>query len=473
MLVLFALQGVFYASTSTYGLPPDEKFHFESIQYYANKPITDGPFIDNQPPGTINDVNVIEDSAKYFYHYLLSFPARLMNGLSIAYDSQIMVFRLFSLVFSLATLLVFKRILDELSNNKILKNLSVAALTLSGIFVYLAGAINYDNLANLLFLAFILNIILLAKRPRPGQFIWGAVFGLATVITKYTFLPEVAIGILVATFIIIKKYGTDLSKYKGGFTETYSIHRAMMILGLIGLIIFSLLFVERIGGNIVRYGQVSPTCEKIFTTEQCYKNFAIYRRGQDKRVEFQQAGGIESSTDFNMFTQTGAWINKMYEGIYYYFGQHRIGSYSFSGYIAFILALGFIATLFLSRKKVNLRREHTLVIVLVLVYITLLYLMNLKTILATGGRDAYQGRYLLPVLGFIYFFAGLVIYATYQKINKNKNIFAGMWIALILLAAVLHLPPLIFYRYINDAKGTPYQVNRIFDIRYKVRDQIN
>lgn len=462
---LFVLQGVVYTFSSKYGLPHDEKFHFESIQYYAEEPVAEGPFVDNQPQETIYEVNVIERSATYLYHYILSFPARLMNEFDISYDTQIIVFRIINIFFCVLALVVLKKVLDELSDNTLLKNLSVAALSLTGVFVFLAGSINYDNLANLLFLAFLLFATRSIKKTSQNEFAWATIFGLATILTKYTFLPVVGLGLIVALAFLLKRRHS-VKGYYAAFKNTYSSHKVATLVCLGLLVTTSFLFVERVGLNLVEYKQVQPSCTKIFTTEECYENFSVYRRGVDHKAAFIQEGGL-ASADLSMFSQAGEWTDRMYKGLFYYFGQHRVGDYLISAGVAFLVFLAFIVTLTFRRQRIILKREHLFILGLSITYISLLFLFNLKTYLTLGERFAYQGRYLLPIMGFVYFFAGLIILQTY-KASKFKKPFIVSWTVLLVLMLLTHLPALNFYQYLQDAGETSYKL-KPFDIRYTER----
>lgn len=463
------MQGIFYASTSTYGLPPDEKYHYESTQLYAQQTVEAGPFLDKQPPQTLSKVDNIERNSSYLYHYILSWPVRIMDKLSISPTSQILSLRFFNVLLGVLTVLALMRILDELiSQNKILKNLSVAALSLTGAFVFLAGAVNYDNLANLLFLLFLLFSVRFIKNSRVINLVWATTTGLATVLTKYTFLPVIGLGLLILFVVFVRNSGLNLQKYTKHIASYYQAKKAVTIFSTIALLLFSFLFVERVVINLVEYRQVQPSCTKMFTPAQCYENFGVYKRNTDLKERFNKSGGLEAHADFNMFTQTGEWTNRMYAGLYHYFGLHKVGQYTLGEIVAFAIATSFAGTLFLSRKKMNIKKEHIFVGSLVLLYVLVLFTFNLKTFLTLGERVAYQGRYLLPVIGFLYFFAGLIIYATYINFGKFKKVFINSWIVLLVVAAAIHLPPLMIYKYAVDAKGTPYSI-RPFGVKYRER----
>lgn len=448
-MALFVLQATFYAAGIRYGVPPDEKYHFESIAYYSQESFAKGPFIDNQSPETISEVRTLERNTSYLFHYLLSLPLRVLQSFSVSHELQVLFLRLLNVLFALGTLYVLKRCLDEISDDKILKNLSIAAVSLTGMFIWLAGSINYDNLANLLFIAFIWQAIRSIKNPSIVAGLIAISLGMATVLTKYTFLPEILFGITAIVFFLFRKYGTDIKGYYDNLKKSAKLNKAGTITVIVLFVFITLLFAERVGVNVLRFHQVQPSCTKIHAFEECMQNPIFKRNYDSKQAHNSNNGGSIDSID--PFSHTGSWLYKMYNGLYFYFGHKRIDSNKLSELIAAAFVTLFVTTLFFSRKKIRRKHAFWFLAAITFLYVAALYLFNLKTLLSYGDRFAYQGRYLLPVIGFIYFFAGFIIINTARNMSSRlKKIFLISWLVCILLMVIVHFPSLVFFNGDND-----------------------
>lgn len=449
ILLLTGVQGVFYASSIRFGVPPDESYHFRSIQYYASEPITSGPFITDQDVETIPRVRTIERNVSYLYHYLLSFPVRLMNWLGLEESIQILLLRLTSAALVVYSLYVLRSLLSEISDNKLLINSTVASLSITGMFIWLAGAISYDNLANLLIFAMILQLIRHIKSPGLIRFSWVISLGLAAVLVKYTSAPISAICIAVAAFYCTKRYGFKPHSYLRDLRGLFMSRRLASIVAAAALIMVSFLFVERVGVNLLSYGTVQPKCTHIHSLEECNTNSLLLGH-HERRLQYQKEGGI-SSLDLSPFNHTFEWIKRYYSRLYGYFGHKRFGPGTLSQLGAILIFSMFMITLLFSRRKIKLNSTVWVLIGITAVYVLLLFLFNLSTYLRLGARTAYHGRYLVPVLSFIYFFAGWIIINTAKNMrSRQRKIFISAWVVTILFAVIMHFPPLLMHLHSND-----------------------
>src|SRR5690606_23846637 len=75
------------------------------------------------------------------------------------------------------------------------------------------------------------------------------------------------------------------------------------------LLISAGLFAERIGGNLVQYGAVSPKCTAIHSYEDCMQH-SVFNRNQT-RLHLVETG--ETWTEkFSFIDYTGMWIGRYY-----------------------------------------------------------------------------------------------------------------------------------------------------------------
>jgi hypothetical protein len=80
------------------------------------------------------------------------------------------------------------------------------------------------------------------------------------------------------------------------------------------------------------------------------------------------------------------------------------------------------------------------------VYISGVFLRNLETYLTIGRMNAYQGRYLLPVLAFILFFLVLLVINSYRNMSgRTKTIFTWLWLIILPLYIISHFTPLVTF----------------------------
>lgn len=439
VFAFFVMQAVFYAGYVGFGIPSDETYHFGSAQYYAQQPITTGPFTHGQAPDTVPITRAIDRNPDYLTHYLLSLPLRTMEHFSVSFRSEVVILRLVNTIFAVLALWVLKKCLDEISEDKLVKNFTIFALSMTGMAIWLAGAINYDNLANLLFMLFVWSTIRLIKKPWANLVLAVITLAMAAALTKHTLSPVLCLGLIITAVIIWKKgyrpitFGQQVRKsLKGGSILTgFMIFLAMLFGGL---------FIERIGINLVRYHSVQPSCTEFFTADECRTN-NVYNRNFKQLRDYsdQEKDGLVKN--FDPFGYTGEWVYTMYNTLYFQLGDRRFESELINRVFAVLLAVALIVTAILSRARLKLSKSAGYVLFLSGFYISLLFLYNLNTYISYGRKYAVQGRYLLPVLGFVYFFTILTVVNAYRSRKPGqKKTFAWAWIVVLVLFFAAHFP---------------------------------
>jgi hypothetical protein len=440
----FAVQAIIYASIFGFGIPSDEQYHFSSAQYYAQQPLLEGPFTEGQSPETIRDSRHIDRNTSYFYHYALSFLIRIFEAVGIGRDTQILLLRYVNVALAVLSLFVVKRILDLLSKDKIAKNLAIALYVLTGAAVWLAGSINYDNLAMLMWLGFIWLGILFIKRPRPNILLGLIALSLLTPITKFTYTPFMFVGLIIVLVLAWHKHQASLKQIDLKKILSSIKQRSTIIL-IVLTILCAGLFIERVGMNLVDYGRVQPRCDQTFTPAECRTN-NVYNRGFEQSQKFSEEDQTSIVRDWDPFTHTGIWIYKMYNSLPWHLGHQRIESNNYSEVIAWLFAGLALVTALFSRRKISISTPLLFVMSLSAVYISGVFLRNLETYLTVGRMNAYQGRYLLPVLAFILFFLVLLVINSYRNMSgRTKTIFAWLWLIILPLYIVSHFTPLVTF----------------------------
>src|SRR6185312_5810861 len=75
IVLLLAFQASWIALSARYPMAFDEDFHFGVIRIYAHHL---SPFLSGQPPGA-DAYGAVAHDPSYLYHYLMSFPYRLIS----------------------------------------------------------------------------------------------------------------------------------------------------------------------------------------------------------------------------------------------------------------------------------------------------------------------------------------------------------------------------------------------------------
>src|ERR1700733_14621302 len=95
VLALFLVEAVWIAVSGRYPMAFDEDFHLGIIQIYAHHL---SPFFASQPPNA-DAYGAVARDPSYLYHYLMSFPWRLITALTHNFVAQVIFMRMFSVAF--------------------------------------------------------------------------------------------------------------------------------------------------------------------------------------------------------------------------------------------------------------------------------------------------------------------------------------------------------------------------------------
>ncbi|HEX7964013.1 MAG TPA: hypothetical protein VF466_05515, partial [Candidatus Saccharimonadales bacterium] len=142
VLMFFVLEAVWIACSALYPMAFDEEFHFGLIKIYSQHWL---PFFSSQPHG-LGQFGPFVSDPSYLYHYLMSFPYRLLHVFTHSQTALVIVLRFMNIAFFSTGLLLFYRLLRRVGTSRLLANTALALFVLIPIVPLLAGQINYDNL---------------------------------------------------------------------------------------------------------------------------------------------------------------------------------------------------------------------------------------------------------------------------------------------------------------------------------------
>ncbi|MFI5270873.1 MAG: hypothetical protein ACHQT9_02410 [Candidatus Saccharimonadales bacterium] len=419
IVVFFVFEALWIALSGRYPMAFDEDFHLGIIRIYAHHL---SPFWGTQPPGTEAYGAISRDPA-FLYHWLMSFPYRLISLFTNDQNIQVIILRFINIGLLGASLPFFRRLLAKTGASKALVNASLGIFVLVPVVPLLAAQINYDNLmipmtAISLLLTVSLTEKFSKKKPIDVRLLLLTLIAcLSTSLVKYSFLPIFIVIIGFVYYYAVKKYSNIKNIWlnlKKGFTLVP--RKQLIALVLFSLIFFGV-FIQRYGVNIVKYHKPVPGCSQVLTEKQC-SNYGPWLRDYTNK----QAKDIDNvPTHLNTYIGDwfyGMWLRSFFtvDGpatLYETRGPFRVPAQSA---IIFIV-LGTAALIFTFRRL--LKKYHSPVIWLFVItslfYLIILWLDDYQIYLSTAAPVAINGRYIFPVLPLII----LVIALAYDEVLRK------------------------------------------------------
>lgn len=419
----FAFQLIFMGLSTTKGIAPDEGTHIRTIALYAG----DGfdPFIQYQPPEAYQ-LGGVTRSPSYFYHYVMSFPYRVLPA-SMPTEDKMIFLRMINLVFALAGVLILSRALALVSKQRITQNLTLFMLTNTLMFVFLSSSINYDNMVFMLVSACFYYLLKLYKKLTLPDIVKLGIVMLMLSVVKFTFLP---LGLIMLLSVVIMQRKNVLSYLKQLPSEVRKQNKYFIILAVIFAIFFGF-FIERYGVNYARYGTYKPQCDKVMAYENCLSSGLFVRN-----LAFRDNPVTSNIPDANFSLR---WAERMKEGVYGILG-HKFADETL------VIKLGSIAVaaLFVVAiiRKFTLKETVINMLLLIALIYTAVLLWHNYTLFTKSGRFglALQGRYVFPVLP-LYYLAGT--YYLHKWLHKEKIAYAITTVAIVVIFFLGSLPAYI------------------------------
>lgn len=421
-----------------YKIPPDEYYHFRFIEYYATQPITNGPFISNQGVNHF-DLRDITRIPNYLYHYSMSFPLRAMFTITGSLYAQVLMLRLISLAIGLAGIFVVRRILRQIGASRFVQHCVIFLISLTGMMVWLYSSINYDVPATLLYLlcVSVALSILQGKGITTKRLALFALLAMLCVLTKVTFIPFLALLVVITVF---------LKRRDWHFSQNLQPKNLKHLLLILAVLVTGLLFVERTGGNIIKYHQIEVSCDKVHAYSECMQD-DVFSRNEIQLKAYAQQKARGDGVTYQPYQFTQMWTTFMYERSHFYYGHEQMRANYGAKVLAVATAAGFIVMTAVFRKKIAVSKGEKLLFWVTTSYAATMYFFNLQTWLKFGQPYAFQGRYLFPIIPFLLYFCTKLLILTYHALHgRLRNLFLIALTILTLLSVYTHLPLLVFYR---------------------------
>jgi hypothetical protein len=429
ILGIFILQALWFVFTAQYPMAFDEAFHFGLIKLHAQQWM---PFFTHQPPGAAAYGAVARDPS-YLYHYLMSWPYRLISAITSNQTQQIIFLRLINVAMSIYGIVLFRRLLARLGGSRALNHTALLIYTLLPITAFLAATINYDNLFILVSTWSLLATFVWFDALRKRQIsvarttILLCVIILACLI-KYAFLPITAAIVLFMAWQLWRAKA-DWPELRVACKQGFQKLSRLKVVGLILFVLVSLfLFTERYGINLVRYHELNINCGSVLSVQSC-SQYGPWARNHGYIL------GKSATFKPRVLWYVGDWIAGMWRRIFFAINYNYANKWPLPipSITTIVLGIGSSLVFIFAGWKVLRKRPYRQVAALAMVlYVGALFMQDFQGYVQTGVAVAVNGRYLLPFMPIILVFAGLGIRQYWRKFQVLKPFVAVVVILLFL-----------------------------------------
>ncbi len=387
-IAYFAYQAITFACEVPFGMPPDERLHTYAVSLFAKLP---GFF-----PAAASLPPLLADKGFAFPLYYKTMGILLLFLKQIAPEHILLNLRIVNVLFGLINVYVCMRFLKLVfKNDPAARILSYTLYVTLLMFPFVSGAINWDNLSNLLCMLGIYICFLFIDRKdfvTAGRFF--LVCGLG-IISKNTTLPVFLSLSCIVLFYLYKNRIDLLGQFQKSFLTWRG--RFSVLYVVISLLVF-LASVFHFATIIVQYKTVMPSCTQFYSKEECTKGNIIFKKYEalTLKQENDPAPLLDPLSHFVIWSDL--MVSKVL-GVFAYKSW-----YPPRDIIVVVELLILFSLVQLIRTFSLSNRTQLLLLIISLFYISVLFgYVNYKGYLEYGIIPRYtfvgiQGRYIFPVL---------------------------------------------------------------------------
>lgn len=285
VVVIFVIQAAWLAASAAFPMIYDEHYHAGIIDIYSKQW---SPFIGSQTLEQVAHFSDVTRLPSYLFHYLLSFPYRVVASITDSFYIKIVSLRLINVLLVVAGMFMFKKLLARLALPGHLVNIGFLLLVLLPIMPFVAAHINYDNLLFLVMpLLIILGINILddKKLGFKNTTLFLSV-GLLSCLIKFTFLPIFSVAFLYIVYTLYKRGKSPKKLYAELQDSFLRLSKPLRVLLCILFFVSAGLFTERYVFNVAQYKDFSPTCKQVHAEDSCLRN-GLVRRNERAREAYR------------------------------------------------------------------------------------------------------------------------------------------------------------------------------------------
>ena len=441
LLVYFGLRLLYFATSISPSVPPDEATHFGICQTFARVLL-----LPDNSPGTYQYGLVT--NIPWLYYWIMG---KLLH-LNFFGISDLVFLRLVNIPMAFATIYFVWRTLRFLTDDRLTQILLIVAMTNTMMFTFLSAFVSYDNLTNLLAAMAVYYLFAFFRERSGAMLAISYICQLAGCLTKITFLPLV----LILNIVLLVHEARNLTQLPAALGAYPRTNGRRGIVFLVMLLIALALNIQLYGSNYIHYRAIVPGIADVLPVESAlhYRLFArgyIFGLFKDGRISKEQALEMTSrikqpddrasanymienfaemkSSGFRTMGLAGyvpRWIGQMAAGIFGIFAHIAIENHwPTIAPIAFLAALTVLAFLVRWRPRDAAWFSTYLAIIAGFYGLFLMYWINYQAYLDSGAfYIALQGRYIFPVIGLIYLLSSYYLMRLFNGRGARLSLFA-------------------------------------------------
>lgn len=433
VLGIFFVSAVWLAVSSRYPMAFDEQYHLGLIKLHA---LQWNPIFTHQPAG-VAQYGALTRDPSYLFHWLMSFPYRLLSSWHLSEPRIIISLRLLNIALSGASIIVFRRVLAKTKATPAVINTVFLFFVLTPVIPFLAATINYDNLQNLLLATSLLYLIRFREQVQKKVIDVPSALGFLTIgllgsLVKFTFLPFLTAFTIYFIYALLRFHLANRKKFKRALLKNIHAMSRFKKIVLATLLLLSIgLFVNTYGVNIVKYHNPIPQCGQVVSYTRCqayspwYRNYlaAIHNKGVNP----------------NPILYIGQWLGGMFNRLYFVINGHAPVN-NYQNFVAPLLGLaviltgvfGFILAIRYGKRILLTDGVLAMLLFVLLVYVASLWGRNYHDYLHLGQAVAINGRYLIPILPIFFVFIAQAYDCFLAERTKAKAAIFGVVIFMFL-----------------------------------------
>jgi hypothetical protein len=325
----------------------------------------------------------------------------------------LVILRLVNVVYAAGTVVFCFLLSKEVIKNRWWQLLPSFLLTNTLMFVFLAGGVNYDNLANLLSMAglYFLVRVFTRKEFLKNSLLWMILVG-AGALVKYTILPlALAMSITWLVYLIIHRKQLCPLNIFGRKTLALTAILIAIIVGNFAIY----------GINLIQYQSLTPPCREILLESQC--EISPYEERNQNMANRPKLSVQESIALGYPSPLRYAFDDWVYHMLLRSFGMIGHQSYFPLELIVYyriffygMLVLGLFTLLY--KRKISFVNASLLWIVVFYAIVLLIKNYNSELIF-NFMHISFQGRYIFPVIGPIFVLLVVVLKGTPHWVARN------------------------------------------------------
>jgi hypothetical protein len=474
-VLLFVIEAGWIALTAVYPQAFDEQYHLGIIKIYAAQW---SPFLAHQPAGA-DVLGAVARDPSYMYHYLLSFPYRLITHFTSNLPTVVICLRFISVALLAGALFIYRRLLRSVPLSKTLVHLVLLFFVLIPVVPLLGAQINYDNaLIGLVGLSLLWTLQLLRILQTNQRLPLALTLKLLAVclfasLVKYAFLPFFIAIVVLCGIQMIRSHVFEPVRLQASWRMLQ--RGQLIILGAVTALLLGL-FVAMYGVNTLRYHTPVPDCSAVIGTQACLKyppwarNYQLshtFPRPPAWKIAIYPATWVNVSIRELTFAITSRFEE---DGVTVdYYTAEPLPVMRVAAWAA--ASVGTALVVVYARRLWHDVALRTL-LVTSLAYALVLFLQNLSDFLETGQAVAIHGRYLLPILPLLLAIIGrCAVWAIQdQRRTVRQTLYASqLWLVVLSVVILAQGSGFITYILRSDPDWMWPQDSSIYEVNHAAK----